>query len=661
MQIERVKILNFGPYYGEHQLVFPGDGSGVHLVRGDNGQGKTSILRAILWGLYGRVADRKGQSIRPTSLLNRSSKQEGSYQFGVTIQFNHEGKGWSLSRQMEARNHLDRAYEMRVFLVEDGTFIPNPEDAIRRILPDDVSRFFFFDGEMLRDYEELLDQSRPSMALLRDSIEKVLGIPYLRLARNDLQAVKARLENERGRLMKRLGGEDLRSLNNDFQAISEKIAEDEQRLKGLDSEMARLDTEIADGKRRLTEIDRVRDLAHERSRLDEHIAGLELAKRAESTRLKEKVALLYRTVVFLSSEDIIAKLETKQAATMEKYNIKQQLLAKKEQLERGIDTNRCRLCGTELNPEKIREMRDDLQQVEIQIKDLTQVPEPNLEFDNHVNRLRSLRAQIVFAHTFRDIESRLSDFDHKIAASRANLDEVQEKLKAAGVGEEEIHRIELAIEENSRESGRLQGEKKALQQDRMAALELKADLDQRIKSIDQDEVKTLTRRIDLVGPLIDVFEEAISAYRNQRRKFVEEVASDIFKELRTKASFSRLTINDQFGLNIITDTGNVIDRAEWRSAGEEQVVALALMAALNRCAQVQAPVFMDTPFGRLDVKHGRRILTFVPKIAKQVVLFVTDREVTKDDEQFLKGLVKSDHTLIHKGEHDGSTIIRTAN
>jgi len=162
-----------------------------------------------------------------------------------------------------------------------------------------------------------------------------------------------------------------------------------------------------------------------------------------------------------------------------------------------------------------------------------------------------------------------------------------------------------------------------------------------------------------VKPIIEILEEAISAYRDEQRERVGTIASDIFRELRTKSSFAKLVINDQFGLNIITTDGLKLDRAEWRSAGEEEVVALSLVGALNRGAQIKAPVFMDTPFGRLDTKHGERILTFLPKMSEQVVLLVTDREFRKQDEKFLAGYIKSDHTLIHKGETEGSQIQAT--
>ena len=99
-----------------------------------------------------------------------------------------------------------------------------------------------------------------------------------------------------------------------------------------------------------------------------------------------------------------------------------------------------------------------------------------------------------------------------------------------------------------------------------------------------------------------------------------------------------------------------MDRSEWRSSGEEQLVALSLIGALNKCAETKAPVIMDTPLGRFDIKHGERVISFLPSFADQVILLVTDREFREGDEMFLEGKIKGDLSIKYKGEREGSCI-----
>jgi len=657
--IERIRLLNFGPFYGEHDLVFPGDGSGVHLIRGDNGQGKTSIQRAVLWNLYGKVLDRKGQVIRPTSLLNRSAASEDLYQFGVVVYLSHEGEEWVISRKTVARSHSDRMYDtgMKVDVVKDGEPQPNPEHTIQRIIPHDVSRFFFFDGEMLRDYEELLDQTSRAMGLLRDSIEHVLGIPLLRIARDDLYEVQRRNENEHAKLTRRLGGKEYEKLVDDFQVISQEIDTRNKQVKEIEKQISQLETETADKKRHLTDMSTVRELARERIRLEEEVAQLAAARDREMDLSKGFAAQLYKTILVRSSEDIIARLQAKHEAAMERYNAKQRLLGQAEQIQSAMQSQQCKVCRTVLNKEKLEALKGDLRDIKLKIRELTEVPEPNLEYEDHVNRLKHLSSQMITGKTVKEVDERIMGIDHRISALKSTLRGLREKL--AGGDEDEPRKLELEIEAATRESGRLQGLKTAEEHRNLEDLEAKAELDQQIRSIDREELSILAKRVDLVKSVQEVFDQSVSVYRDERREYVGSVASDVFRELRTKPSFSELSINQQFGLNIVTESGGILDRAEWRSSGEEQVVALALIGALNRCAHIKAPLFMDTPFGRLDTKHGKRVLTFLPKLAEQVVLLVTDREFRKEDEQYLSGYIKSDHTVIHRGEREGSRIVTT--
>ena len=659
MQIESVRLENFGPFYKRHELRFPGDGSGVHLIRGENGHGKTSVNRAILWCLYGDVKDRKGQSIRPTSLLNSSAVRDDTYEMRVSVDFNHDGEQLTINRRLSARTHSDAGYRagMHVSMVRANEPVANPDMEVRRILPSDISRFFFFDGEMLRDYEDLLDETSQAMTVLRTAIERVLGIPYLLTAREDLRAVQRGFEGERARLTRRFGGEDYEQVVKLYQDLLERSKERAEQVKSLDSQIAKLDVEIAEAKRQSATLKSVHALGEERIHLDERIESLDLSRTREVLQLQAHLAGLYKTILVRSAEDLIAKLEKRHDEVMQRYDAKQQLVGQQSQLKAAIAAQKCRLCGHVLDPAKLKQLRDDLADLKVKIDDLTDIPEPNLEFGELAHRLSLARKQSVRSPTLKESGDRITKLDHDLATARAGLANVLERL--GGVDEDEPRRIELQISKSTTEVGRLHGLKEAAATAETEDLEVKSEVEQQINSIDKEELNIVGKRIELVKPLVELFDTSISVYRNEKRAAVGSLASEIFKQLRAKASFSKLEINPQFGLHIITASGAILDRAEWRSAGEEQVVALSLIGALNRSANVQAPVFMDTPFGRLDDTHGTRILRFLPKLANQVVLFVTDREFSKKDESVLADQIRSDHTVMHLGEREGSEIRST--
>ena len=54
MNIKDLTLQNFRPYYGTVKMEFPtSDEAPICLVHGPNGYGKTSLLMALHWCLYG--------------------------------------------------------------------------------------------------------------------------------------------------------------------------------------------------------------------------------------------------------------------------------------------------------------------------------------------------------------------------------------------------------------------------------------------------------------------------------------------------------------------------------------------------------------------------------------------------------------------------------
>jgi DNA sulfur modification protein DndD len=88
-------------------------------------------------------------------------------------------------------------------------------------------------------------------------------------------------------------------------------------------------------------------------------------------------------------------------------------------------------------------------------------------------------------------------------------------------------------------------------------------------------------------------------------------------------------------LTLFDRHGDVLS-PEQLSAGERQLLAIALLWGLAKASGRPLPTAIDTPLGRLDTTHRMHLIErYLPFASHQVLLLSTDEEITGD---YLKSL-----------------------
>ena len=67
MRPHKLTIENFGPFVKKTVIDFDAMGSGLYLIAGDTGAGKTTIFDALMYALYGEASGSARKGLATTS------------------------------------------------------------------------------------------------------------------------------------------------------------------------------------------------------------------------------------------------------------------------------------------------------------------------------------------------------------------------------------------------------------------------------------------------------------------------------------------------------------------------------------------------------------------------------------------------------------------
>jgi DNA sulfur modification protein DndD len=101
-----------------------------------------------------------------------------------------------------------------------------------------------------------------------------------------------------------------------------------------------------------------------------------------------------------------------------------------------------------------------------------------------------------------------------------------------------------------------------------------------------------------------------------------EEMTAIYRSLAHKGLIKKIEISPDCTVKMLADKGRDL-RSLDASAGEEQIFALSLIAAIAKVAGAKVPVVMDTPLARLDTDHRNNVLRYFATQGSEQVIFLS--------------------------------------
>jgi DNA sulfur modification protein DndD len=635
LRIERLELEDFGPFKGRQVLALPDD-PGVVVVYGENMRGKTSLLNAIRFALFGKVLGRGRREGSLHQIGNWERASEGKFGFEVALDFSTDGHGYRLTRSCRPRQDVtangDEDYVVEWFLQKDGDVL-GPDQArseLDRIMPEQIARFSLFDGELLQEYEDLLRDESDMGRQISEAIERILGVPVLTGSRATLGRLRDDYDKREAKAaqadqMTAELGVHLEGLQETRRVLQDGLRDMRERVDRLRTDKAALEEDLRRAERFAAVMDK-------RDALRRSIEELERKIAEKSSAIATTMSSAWRPLVAERAELVAIELR-KEERELETRRMRHEVLASL----RVHDGAECPACLQPVSEGAFAKLEH------LAAQDETAAHESE-------TRLRTVQRRLaVLEQTARDRDhsvlhllwSDLNGFERDRYAKIDEADELDRRLQE--IDEAALRKTQSEHEQTVRTLAVVEEGIRAQQEQLDENERTIAKVRSRLETAGGADLSGLRRQRALCTDLYDLFNGAVSAYRERLRAQVEADASSLFLQLTTEPDYVGLRINESYGLTIVHQDGSDIPI---RSAGAEHVVALSLVGALQRNAPLRGPIFIDSPFGRLDSQHTKNVVSALPAMSDQVCLLVYEDELQPGlARQLLKGQLRAEYVM----------------
>ncbi len=645
MNIQWLRIRNFRQFYGDQELRFASGGDkNVSIVFGANGAGKTTLLSAFTWCLYQRPAPGLESPERMINERAWSEAKDGvEVEAKVTIRFKHDdGNTYEVERVQVHRKEQGQAlvvrdggpHDLRVTVTDsNGASRPpvgNPNDMIQQILPFELHRYFFFDGERMDELvkkQESKAKEKERERLFAEATKKLLGLELIERAIDHVKIARGQLDKELSAALPKGVQAEVQAIEARIEAKVAALEEKEENLIEQRRNLVALaeESEEVDAALRLNE--RSRELQERRDAYEQQRESIDQQLRNVTNRQK---TLIGRSGYLAFTADLTKQVTERANQVRERGQIPTPI--KRQFVEDLLAEARC-ICGAVLEPgtaahRAVEEWRARAVAAGAEAA-WVKLGGQTAQFD--LDR----------AALFEDLSDCVNERD-QLLVTRADITDRISELQTllAGVDSAEIQGLatrqaELAeqIAETNRRIGGLETDidvsKRSIEE---------AEKERREKTSKIGQAETAQRRFEAAIAVERFFADLLAVKIDDTRKALHDKINLIYSGISYKDYVPELS--REFQLTLHKKIGSAVEPVA-KSTGENQILSLSFVGAIAAHArQLVAdgrqqlpilagfgggiyPIVMDSPFGALDEGYREQIAKAIPTLAEQVIVFVS--------------------------------------
>lgn len=636
MRFEKIKITNYRQYESII-LDFPKEKeSDLHIVVASNGIGKTNLLNAIDWCLYG-VETHLGDKNESLSICNLGAMDRARdfhkpvVEVSVTIYAKENGTSLEFFRTVDV-NATTSVPGIATFKVsrtppEGNTEILEDEEAARVVdsyLPRKIKQYFFFDGEQLYNYFG----HGQDTTHVKDSIHEIAQVNILTHVKDHLNSTITDKQKEIARLNPNTEGllkeyenlkADLESKEADIEQLQSEIRIAEDKVDELNRKIAGTDTVVEDDKKyRKIKDEILPNLYDHRKKLDSDLSEL-----------------IGRYYVLFILYDINKRTADYIKDKEQRGHLPPDI--NKELLLRSIEHGECAICQQHIGTDIKRHILELVNKFEVS----SSVSNKLMEIKNDVNQacLKIKQYNKEKEEIFVDIrktEKDINDYDKE-------CNELYKRISSCS----SVAEINSWMEQRDKAKKLAKGNVEKMGSYKHACEDLKNKIQLKWTQIDnatkgEQHSKELRNQQSIAKEAYEIVQSVEDEVVSEIREKMEKETFEIFSNLIWKQNtYGRIELNKDYRLRLFHVHGDSCLGS--CSAAERELLALAFTLALHHVSHHDSLLFIDTPVGRVSDENREcfaKSLISVSK-SKQLILAFTPSEYSVEISKYFDEVASS--------------------
>lgn len=660
MLLESIKLENFRQFRDEYiEFAQGADGKNVTIIIGDNGAGKTTFAQAFFWCLYGETEFSDKNMINKIIASAMKPGQEEKVQ--VTLKLSHGNVSYTLMREQvyrkEYSNRIKGDNTIFDIAIKDSkgntTYVKKTlcEGEVKNILPKELSKYFFFDGERIEKMSKDISTGKKAT----DFAEAVKGLLGLNAMFSAIQHFNPKTRNS-----------VIGSYESSYSANSNiKIIEYTNTIESCKENIAKIDN-------RLDELEN--QIEQATSRKAEKVEEIKLYAEGEELQL-QKERLLKQIKSVKASRSIVIKEISKNFNTNMSFFLSSSLMLKALEFLANKDftgkdipfmhgktieyllKHKVCICGTHLDEgsvpyNNVKGLLDFLppQSLSTNVRD----------FKKESNRRANARENL-----YDDVREKLaiiSKQDEELVDLNDDLNAVEKKLSGNDVRgavrtiNAEIQICDQTIRENQTERDQLLMKKGGFEKDAT-----RADTERRNLTLLDENNKKIEIYKAYAKKVYEELQDVYISNEAEIRSKLEATINEIFRTIY-EGGLS-LTIDEKYHISVYADDydGDVeTSTAQSISVIFAFITGIIKMARENRTANNEDaqllssepyPLVMDAPLSTFDKRRIKTVCESLPNTAEQVIIFIKDID-GELAEEYMGDKIGSRHQFDKKNEFE---------